>query len=46
MKLEFLSYDFDKFAAEMRNLNEKKGFDYLITIGGEDLGAEAGFGCV
>ena len=46
MKLEFLSYDFDKFAAEMRNLKEKKGFDYLITIVGEDFGAEEGLGCV
>ena len=38
MKLEFLSYDFGKFAQEMRNLKEKKGFDYLVTIVGEDFG--------
>ena len=29
MKLEFLSFDFDKFASEMQNLKDKKGFDYL-----------------
>ena len=45
MKLEFLSFDFDKFAAEMANLKEKKGFDYLITIVGEDFGEE-GLGCI
>ena len=28
MKLEFLSFDFDKFAQEMQNLKDKKGFDY------------------
>ena len=45
MKLEFLSFEFDKFAAEMANL-KKKGFDYLITIVGEDFGAEEGLGCI
>ena len=40
MKLEFLSFDFDKFAQEMQNLKDKKGFDYLVTIVGEDFGAE------
>ena len=45
MKLEFLSFDFDKFAAEMASLKEKKGFDYLITIVGEDFGEE-GLGCI
>ena len=45
MKLNFLSFEFDKFAAEMANL-KKKGFDYLITIVGEDFGAEEGLGCV
>ena len=34
MKLEFITFDFDKFASEMANLKEKKGFDYLITIVG------------
>ena len=46
MKLEFLSFDFDKFASEMENLKEKKGFDYLVTIVGEDFGAEEGLGCI
>ena len=32
MKLEFLSFDFDKFAQEMLNLKSQKGFDYLVTI--------------
>ena len=27
MKLEFLSFDFDKFAQEMQNLKDKKGFE-------------------
>ena len=45
MKLEFLSFDFDKFASEMQNLKDKKGFDYLVTIVGEDFGEE-GLGCV
>ncbi len=40
MKLEFLSFDFDKFASEMQNLKEKKHFDYLVTIVGEDFGEE------
>ncbi len=46
MKLEFLSFDFDKFAKEMQNLKDKKGFDYLVTIVGEDFGKEEGLGCV
>ena len=46
MKLDFLSFDFDKFAVEMRNLKDKKGFDYLVTIVGEDFGAEEGLGCI
>ncbi|MBQ9646343.1 MAG: NADH-quinone oxidoreductase subunit C, partial [Prevotella sp.] len=46
MKLEFISFDFDKFAKEMQNLKDKKGFDYLVTIVGEDFGAEEGLGCV
>ena len=37
MKLGFLSFDFSKFASEMQNLKDKKGFDYLVTIVGEDL---------
>ena len=46
MKLEFLSFDFEKFAQEMQNLKDKKGFDYLVTIVGEDFGGEEGLGCV
>ena len=46
MKLEFLSFDFDKFQQEMQNLKDKKGFDYLVTIVGEDFGAEEGLGCI
>ena len=45
MKLEHLVFDFDKFAAEMANLKEKKHFDFLVTIVGEDFGEE-GLGCV
>ena len=44
MKLEFKTFDFDKFASEMANLKQK-GFDYLVTIVGEDFGEE-GLGCV
>ena len=40
MKLEFLTFDFAQFAAEMANLKDKKGFDYLVTIVGEDFGAD------
>ena len=46
MKLEFLSFEFDKFAKEMQNLKEKKGFDYLVTIVGEDFGKSEGLGCI
>ena len=35
MKLEFLTFDFDKFSTEMQNLKTKKHFDYLVTIVGE-----------
>ena len=45
MKLEFLSFEFGKFAQEMQNLKDKKGFDYLVTIVGEDFGEE-GLGCI
>ena len=45
MKLEFLSFDFEKFAKEMQNLKDQKGFDFLVTIVGEDFGEE-GLGCV
>ena len=45
MKLNNLVFDFDKFASEMANLKEKKHFDYLVTIIGEDFGEE-GLGCI
>ena len=34
MKLEFLSFEFDKFAAEMQNLKDKKGFveDFCVVL--------------
>lgn len=46
MKLDFLSFDFDKFAQQMLDLKTKKHFDYLVTIVGEDFGAEEGLGCI
>ena len=45
MKLDNIIFDFDKFASEMANLKEKKHFDYLVTIVGEDFGEE-GLGCI
>ena len=45
MKLNNLVFEFDKFAAEMANLKDKKHFDYLVTIIGEDFGEE-GLGCI
>lgn len=45
MKLESLVFGFDQFAAEMANLKNKKHFDFLVTIVGEDFGEE-GLGCV
>ena len=46
MKLNHLVFDFDKFAQEMQNLKDKKHFDFLVTIVGEDFGEEEGLGCV
>lgn len=45
MKLNNLVFEFNKFAAEMANLKDKKHFDYLVTIIGEDFGEE-GLGCI
>lgn len=45
MKLEHLIFDFDNFVPEMTSLKEKKHFDFLVTIIGEDFGEE-GLGCV
>ncbi|MBR5441092.1 MAG: NADH-quinone oxidoreductase subunit C [Prevotella sp.] len=38
MKLNPIVFDFDQFASEMANLKNQKGFDYLVTIVGEDFG--------
>jgi len=46
MKLDFITFDFDKFALEMQSLKQKKHFDYLVTIVGEDFGPEEGLGCI
>ena len=43
MKLEFLSFDFDKFASEMLNLKDKKGFDYLASVKTSERKASAVF---
>ena len=52
MKLQFKTFDFDKFTAEMQNLKQK-GFDYLVTIVGEDFSktpdyqpGEPALGCI
>lgn len=45
MKLNNLVFEFDKFAEEMANLKDKKHFDYLVTLIGEDFGEE-GLGCI
>ena len=53
MKLDFLSFSFDQFATEMANLKDQKGFDYLVTIVGEDFSktpdyqsGEPALGCI
>jgi len=46
MKLEFKSFPFSQFADEMRALKDKQHFDYLVTIIGEDFGADEGLGCI
>ena len=53
MKLSFITFDFDKFTAEMQNLKDQKGFDYLVTIVGEDFSktpdyqpGEPALGCI
>ena len=40
MKLENQIFEFDSFAQKMQELKEKKHFDYLVTIIGEDFGEE------
>lgn len=46
MKLSNIEFPFDSFANEMAKLKSEKHFDYLITIVGEDFGAEEGLGCI
>ncbi len=46
MKLNHLVFDFDKFAQEMANLKNKKHFDFLVTIVGEDFGEEGLVVCI
>ncbi len=45
MKIDSQVIGFDSFAEEMRQLREKRHFDYLVTIIGEDFGEE-GLGCI
>ena len=45
MKLDFINVSFDNFSKEMSELKEKKHYDYLVTIVGEDFGEE-GLGCI
>ena len=46
MKLENKEFGFDSFASEMARLKNEKHFDYLVTVVGEDFGAEEGLGCI
>lgn len=46
MKLNPTLLAFDQFATEMAKLKNEKGFDFLVTIIGEDFGAEEGLGCI
>ena len=45
MKLENILIAFPDFTAKMQELKEQKGYDYLVTIVGEDFGPE-GLGCI
>ena len=45
MKLDSKQFAFERFSAEMQALKEQQGYDYLVTIIGEDFGEE-GLGCV
>ena len=46
MKLENKEFGFERFADEMAKLRKEQHFDYLVTIVGEDFGAEEGLGCI
>ena len=45
MKLENILIDFPDFERKMREMKEQKGYDYLVTVIGEDFGEE-GLGCI
>lgn len=45
MKLENIQFELDVFTEEMAKLKYEKGFDFLVTIVGEDFGEE-GLGCI
>ncbi len=45
MKLEHIQFELNVFAEEMAKLKKEKGFDFLVTIVGEDFGEE-GLGCI
>ncbi len=45
MKLDSKQFAFERFSAEMQALKEQQGYDYLVTIVGEDFGEE-GLGCI
>lgn len=46
MKLNNLTFDKGSFASQMQALKDQRHFDYLITIVGEDFGADEGLGCI
>ena len=46
MKLEIKNRFWISFASEMAKLKNEKHFDYLVTVVGEDFGAEEGLGCI
>lgn len=46
MKLNNTELTFEQFGAAMRKLRDSEHFDYLVTIIGEDFGADEGLGCI
>ena len=45
MQLDNIEFDFDSFTAGMTKWKNEEGYDYLVTIVGEDFGEE-GVGCI
>lgn len=45
MKLDGKVLEFEKFSSQMQSLKDDQGYDYLVTIVGEDFGEE-GLGCI